>query len=115
MRALLLVLPQLFSFFFFFVLRLSLSPALAVNLLPLMLSSCFLLASRRVKKRPKERPRPNGQLRAEAAAAVAATVTASCSLKPGAGIPQGASLLISRADFSGAANVPGVHVHVKHI
>jgi hypothetical protein len=68
----------------------------------------------RSKERPKERPRLNGQPRAETAAAVAATVAAACRPKPGAGIQQGAPLLISFA-FTGAAKVPGVHVHVKHI
>jgi hypothetical protein len=47
----------------------------------------------------------------EAAAAVAAAVAAACRPKPGAWIQQGASLLISCA-FTGAAKVPGVHVHV---
>jgi hypothetical protein len=68
----------------------------------------------RTNERPKERPRPNRQPHAEAAAAVAATVAAACRPKPGAGIQQGASLLIFCA-FTGAAKVPGVHVHVEHI
>jgi hypothetical protein len=34
--------------------------------------------------------------------------------KPGAGIQQGASLLISRA-FTGAAQIPSLHVHVRNL
>jgi hypothetical protein len=76
--------PGFAAAFFCFRFCLGLSHASTSRLLPLVFSSCFLLASRGAQK--KSQRSGNRQPRAEAAEAVAVTVAAACGPKPGAGI-----------------------------
>jgi hypothetical protein len=99
----------------YFFICLPLSPALSVHILPLVFHPSFLLASRAASKkgqrsgrtqigsrarRRQQRWRRRWQRRVGPSQAL--------------GYNRGATLLISCA-FTGAAKVPGVHVHVKHI